>query len=44
MKKKKPNLRVAYKVAEGVSKEEAERRVNRAFDILFDEISRKLKN
>lgn len=44
MKKKKQNLRVTYKIAEGISKEEAERRVNRAFSVLFDEVDRRLKN
>lgn len=34
----KPNIKVTYQPAENIKDEEAERRINRAFDIVFNAV------
>lgn len=40
-KLKEKKIEVVYKYMEGLSEEEAQRRVNGAFDILFNEVERR---
>lgn len=42
MKKKNPQhkIKVIFKCAEGVSEKEMQRRLNRAYDILFDAVAK----
>ena len=41
--KKQKKLKIVFKQAEGVSEEEAQQRLNRAFDILFNETIKQRK-
>jgi hypothetical protein len=41
MPRQPKNRTVSYQMADGVSKEEIQRRIDIAFDILFDEVDRK---
>ena len=41
--KKQKKIEIAYKQAEGISEEEMQRRLNTAFDILFDEVVKSKK-
>ena len=42
-KTKENKLRMIYKQTEGLSEEEAQRKLNEVFDILLDEITKKKK-
>lgn len=42
-KTKENELRVTYKQTEGLSEEEAQRTLNKVFDILFDETDKRIK-
>jgi len=42
-KTKEDKLRVVYKQTEGLSEEEAQRKLNKVFDILLDETNRRTK-
>ncbi|MEX1000309.1 MAG: hypothetical protein WD000_10205 [Thermodesulfobacteriota bacterium] len=41
MPRQPKKVTVSYQVVEGVPEEEIQRRIDRAFDILFDEVDRK---